>query len=224
MNDVLKQRLVGALVIIALAVVLWPLVFVEPSGEQVDRTSQVPRMPQIEAVELAEPQPIDGLAPAVVEQEEVALHEAPPGAVDNFEPVSSAPAEPESTAVDEPVADAMVMDEPPVTEVQPGEVVTVQAVEPPGAAEAVPALDERGIPIAWTLQVASVRDLQRAEGLVQELVDMGYKAYFKPVNRGSGRLYKVSIGPVFEKSQVAELKPVIDDRLKVQSIVSRYVP
>ena len=33
MNEVLKQRLIGALILLALGVVFWPIIFVEP-GEQ----------------------------------------------------------------------------------------------------------------------------------------------------------------------------------------------
>ncbi len=33
MNEVLKQRLIGALILVALGVVFWPIIFVEP-GQQ----------------------------------------------------------------------------------------------------------------------------------------------------------------------------------------------
>ena len=34
MNDILKQRLVGALILVALGVVFWPLIFVQPGPEE----------------------------------------------------------------------------------------------------------------------------------------------------------------------------------------------
>jgi DedD protein len=209
LNDILKQRLVGALVIIALAVVLWPLIFVEPTGEPLDRTSQVPRMPQVETVRVAQPEPIEGLPPAVTNEREV-LHEAPPQALDDFEP-------PEDAVVTGAEADESG------AEADTGSPVDDQELSPEEI-PAAPTLDEEGIPIAWTLQVISVSNQERAENLAQELVAMGHKAYVKPLSRGSGRLYKVYIGPVFDRQKLSDLKPVIDEKFKVQSIVSRYVP
>lgn len=61
MNQGLKQRLVGTLVLLALAVILTPVLF--NFGEQpvVDSRSQVPPAPNIEPVHFAEPQRPDDI-------------------------------------------------------------------------------------------------------------------------------------------------------------------
>lgn len=52
MNDILKQRLVGALVLIALGVVFWPVIFVQSERQPMDRDSQVPPMPKLRTMQI----------------------------------------------------------------------------------------------------------------------------------------------------------------------------
>lgn len=69
MNDVLKQRLVGALVIIVLGVIFWPVIFVAPELEPLDRGSEVPSLPALELRELPAPKPLAGLPQARYSEE-----------------------------------------------------------------------------------------------------------------------------------------------------------
>jgi DedD protein len=90
--------------------------------------------------------------------------------------------------------------------------------------EQAPGLDEQGIPIAWTLQVVSVGKQEKAEDLVQQLLDMRYKAYFKAISHGEGTLYRVYVGPKFDRGKVEAAKLVVDKKFRVNSIVTRYLP
>jgi len=78
LNDILKQRLVGALVIIALAVVFWPVIFVDTERATLDRTRQVPPMPALEKARVAAPQALTNVEPAR-DSAVIELHEEPPG-------------------------------------------------------------------------------------------------------------------------------------------------
>lgn len=72
MNDGLKQRIIGALVLVALGIIFVPVIFDKERIVPVDRTTQVPPEPDIVAIPLPEPpvpprepqeeiaQPIDG--------------------------------------------------------------------------------------------------------------------------------------------------------------------
>lgn len=64
MNDGLKQRLIGAIVLLCLALILWPLIFSDPAPE-LDRTSQIPPTPAFEKFAVAEPKRVDKV-PAIV--------------------------------------------------------------------------------------------------------------------------------------------------------------
>ena len=233
MNDVLKQRLVGALVIIALAVVLWPLVFVAPEREPLDRDSQVPSMPSLAEREIQQPQPLQGLQPPPPEQE-IVLHDAPPGAIDDppqavaeveLAPAPAPQSEPESAVALPP--EAAAVEDTVLPPAAADQVAAEPALSPDGSAsveQPAPALDEAGIPIAWSLQVISVGKKEKAEALLQELVAMDYKAYMKLRRRGEQTLYSLYVGPKFERASIEAAKPVIDDKYRVDSIVVRYVP
>ena len=67
MRGVLKQRLVGALVLIAVGVVFWPLVFVDSDRQTLDRTSQVPPMPNLQRLKVEAPKPLQDMAPSTTE-------------------------------------------------------------------------------------------------------------------------------------------------------------
>lgn len=61
MNQGLKQRLVGTLVLLALAVILAPVLFNFDERPTIDSVSQVPPAPAIEPVAFPEPQRPDGI-------------------------------------------------------------------------------------------------------------------------------------------------------------------
>jgi DedD protein len=179
-NDILKQRLVGALVIIALGVVFWPVVFVDVERQAMDRTSQVPRMPTMKHSRIQAPQRLSTVEPVSAA---IALHDAPP------ETVAAAASDTENST-----------------------------------SRPRPRLDDTGLPIAWVLQVVSVSEKEKAEALTQELIDAGYKAYQRPLKRDQATLYRIYVGPVFDRNQLLKMKKQVDSRLKVDAIIARYVP
>jgi DedD protein len=70
MNDGLKQRIVGALVLLALAVIFLPVLFDKERIAPVDRVSQIPLAPEIIPAQLPEPakrpQPMDPMLEAPI--------------------------------------------------------------------------------------------------------------------------------------------------------------
>lgn len=186
MNDILKQRLVGALVLIGLGVIFWPVVFVESERGGLDRSPQVEPMPVLENVDIPPPRPIEDVEPVNPVQHAI----LPESAEDTGEEGAAEPAEPAET--------------------------TDTAV--------TPKLDEQGIPIAWVLQVITVSSRDKAEALTAELIAEGYKAYHRSMRRDGTVLYRVYIGPVFERDKLAAVKREIDEKLKVSAIIARYVP
>ena len=203
MNDILKQRLVGALVLIVLGVVFWPVIFVGPEIEPMDRASQVPGIPSLREMQLDAPEQVGGIPPARREHseptEEVIVDELPAAEVAASETV-------EDTEAKKPAAEPIV-ETPPVA-----------------STPIKPKLDEQGIPVAWTLQIVTARSRGKAEALVDELIAAKNKAYYKAVSRGEGTLYRVYVGPKFDKAQLLDLKSTIDSKYRVNSIVRRYLP
>ena len=199
MDEVLKQRLVGALVVIALGVLLWPRLFPDPVQPILDRNAQVPPMPSAEKLQYPAPEPVAGLDAAgdrydaAIAQEARAMEKA---------------AQAQAAAAGSATVGPATIEEPAAT--------------PPGAGK--PAVDERGIPVAWVLQVVSVSSKSKAESLVEELMAKGLKAYFRPLVRADKTLYKVYVGPRFELQAMRDIKAQVDEELRLKAIIVRYVP
>ena len=113
---------------------------------------------------------------------------------------------------------------------EPAEPVTI-AVMPQKVAEEVakqkpviklhddpPALDQQGVPVAWSLQLASFKDEDNAKGLRRKLIKAGYKVYI----RKTGDLVKVFVGPDVQKSRLTELQQNIQKEFDLDGIIVRF--
>ncbi len=215
MDDILKQRLVGALILVALGVVFWPIIFVEP-GDQ--GSSEQPGIPERPAVDTApiEPPDLAGLRPS--RPATVAREEARP---EPAAPVAKPDIEPEPPGVDKPLAAAKSAPmETVVTAEEARDSERPIRSEPPEK----PQLDADGVPIAWILQVASVSSADKAEQLRKDLLAFDQKAYVKRVKRDGKVLYRVYIGPRFERAALEKMKGGVDARFGVNTIIVRYYP
>ena len=67
------------------------------------------------------------------------------------------------------------------------------------------AFDDDGLPVAWVLQVATVSSVEKARKLRDELIGNGEKAFYEPLRRDNDTLYRVYVGPKFERAQLAPL-------------------
>lgn len=192
MKEIVRQRLVGVLILVALGVVFWPIIFVEPGVKEAPRDSRVPARPEVDTTPLEPP-------------DRVGLRVSP-------EVVAVAP---EEQAVTEALP-------------QPGEVATAPApaVAPSArsAAPERPSLDSQGVPVAWTIQVATVSSAANADQLRDRLLARHYEAYVRRVAHGDRELYRVFVGPKFERAKLERLQQEIDKNFGVKSIITRYVP
>jgi DedD protein len=196
-NDILKQRLVGALILVALGVVFWPIIFVEPGERSSPGRVEIPPPPLIDTTPIEPPGQGDLRASPEVQAQ------GPVAQVD-MTPLSGVP-----------VPDPNTPEPQPVPTPQPGARTT-----PPEQ----PALDSSGLPVGWILQVATVSNAAKAEELRDTLLASGEKAYVKKLEAGGKVLYRVSVGPNVERAQLEKIQPQIDSRFGVKSLIVRYAP
>ena len=214
MNDVLKQRLVGALILVALGVVFWPIIFVEP-GEQGDISEiPLPARPDVDTTPVPAPD-LAGIrtAPDVQRPPEPAPEQA-------SEVVGTGGAEEEP----EDVARALPQPDPVLEQRQPA--VSPPADPGPTRSEppVTPRLDDDGIPIAWILRVASLSSKDKAEALRASLVEAGHTAHVKRVNSQDRYLYRVYVGPKIEKKALEAIQAQVDRQFGVSTMITRYYP
>jgi DedD protein len=220
-NESLKQRLVGALILVALAVVFWPIIFIQPGEKGAELQRRIPPRPDVSATPLSAPDQV-GLRgsrtiSALRENEEdesiqpIEIMEA--NEVTDVVPAQDPPAE---GAVQEPLPAPEKTAEQPAADV----IAAVTRSEAPTALE----LDGDGVPVAWILQIVSVSSADKADELRAQLLEMKHKAYVKKVVRGDKTLYRVYLGPKFEREKLEKLRADIDARFGVTSMTLRYTP
>jgi DedD protein len=206
----LKQRLVGALILVALGVVFWPIIFLEPENRPGTELASIPPRPGVETTPIEPPDQV-GLRPSrelrAYRQLEQEAGDGQSGQGPSERgPTDPAPEpEPEPAEAAAPVAAAA----PPATRSTPPE---------------QPAIDAEGVPVAWVLQVASMSSASKAEALRQQLLQFDQKAYVKKVRREGRDLYRVYVGPKFERARLDAIKVQVDARFRVESVIMRYLP
>lgn len=217
MKEDLKQRLIGALILVALGVIFWPIIFVDPPGPPV-RPMSIPPRPDVDTSPVAQPSA-------------ESLRASPDREVDGGNGEGTDPAVVTPAAIPDDAPDdapAPVVAQPPqAAGSSPPDAAADSGVSVPRTrleAPVSPELDADGVPIAWILQVATVSSASKAEALRSALLAVDEKAYVKRVRRGGKSLYRVYVGPKFERSRLESLKPRVDAEFKVESLIVRYLP
>ncbi|ASP48619.1 SPOR domain-containing protein [Cognaticolwellia beringensis] len=77
---------------------------------------------------------------------------------------------------------------------------------------------------AWVIQLGSFRHQNNVDELVNKLQKAGYTAFTKPIKTKSGKLTKVFIGPELIKSSLEEKLPALKKLTNVQGKVARFYP
>ena len=202
MNNGLKQRLIGALVLAGIAVIFLPGFFKQHALYQVDTRSQIPPRPNITPVVIDKPQPASAMT-AAPEPSTMFLPE-------NEQPLLDSDVEVASLSSSAGVA--------PQAETQTPEVAP--APEPIPEPEA----DTSLLADAWVVQVASLRSSESAQTLRKRLQERGYKAYVRSAQTSQGEVSRVFIGPKLDKALALEVKQEVDPVFKVNSMVLPFKP
>lgn len=210
MKESVKHRLIGAAVLAAIAVLFLPSFFKDRQQYQVNTDSQIPGRPSITAIDFNEPAQPEGI-------------ESAPAPETMFVP------ENDSAPVAElPVPPAEAIDSRPIPDTQASP--QAQASSSAGAVTVKPdqvpnlPLNDRGLPDAWVIQVASLSSQEGANKLRDQLQAEGHKAYVRAVPSANGNIYRVFIGPRQDKAQLQAVKAQLDKRLKVNSLVLPFKP
>ena len=200
LDKVFKQRMVGALVLVALAVIFLPMLFSRQDEQrqiEVDAPSapEMPIMPQVKVEPVAVPEPqVIAEEPAPVEQ-----------------PVVEVPA-PAAPVVVKPAA---VAPKPPA--VTPAQTV---AQAPAKLDTTQKRVDPNGLPISWSVQLVSLSNRASADALQKTLRNQGYNAYV----RSSGGMNRVFVGPLLERAEADRLRDLLGKQQNLKGFVVRFQP
>lgn len=200
----LLQRVVGALVLLALAVIFVPMLL-NREDENPQVSMEAPTMPETPAAPVIEPQPVEVPTPGsepFPEEYEI-IEEAPVTSVET--PTT-------------PIEPAPVLAEPPVTPAPPQ--ASPASSAPPAAAAPEQRLDAANLPVSWSVQLASLSSRENAESLQKTLRTQGYNAYIRTV----GGMNRVFVGPLIERAEANRLRDVLQRQQKLDGFVVRFEP
>lgn len=212
MDKVLKQRLIGATILIALAVIFVPMLFDAPDERPTRELAiDLPDAPADRAPVRRlplDPDQARRVAPeSSAEAPERARIEPPP----IVQPPSRDAVEPDDAEFDEPamVEVAPAPESEPLAEPDPFDSETDPMPEPPAVVDAEPtpepvtiaepvpqpSAEELDQDLAWLVQVATFGVRASANEVVERLNRLGHVAAIDPLVRGETTLYRVVTGP-----------------------------
>jgi len=207
MDQMLKQRLIGAIVIIALAVIFIPMILEGPDDKLSPRTQSMPPPPAIDyqtEVELPVPatssESSEVPSADVPEQEVTALPE---------------PAIPQSEAAATPVQTPVKQPEPAEKPPEPKPAVAKQ----PPAEKTPPKTVSTAGQGGWILQVGSFTQQANALSLRDRLKKSGYQVSVQVAKSADGSIHRVLVGPVSDRPAADKLRDKLAREQKLTAMV-----
>jgi len=183
-----KQRIIGAIVLIALAVIFIPILL--PGHRDLgfsDTESHIPAKPDelenLKVLELEKPLP----APAPRE-------------------IVRTPIDERSPPAPKTESDALVVEQKPTT--------TEKKPSPPPVKETKS--DTASTPKAWVVQVGSFSKRDNAMRLRDQLRSKGYKTFVEQISAADKIFYRVRVGPVVSRSNALDLQKELQTKMKLQ--------
>ncbi|MBA1296610.1 SPOR domain-containing protein [Pseudomonas lurida] len=211
LDSAYKQRMVGALVLVALAVIFLPMLFSRQDEQrqvvvEAPAAPQAPVMPQVqvEPVVVPEPQALPEEEP-VPSESDVAAQQAP-----------SMPVQP-SVPVVKPAPAVAAKPAAPTPAPKP---VAPQPAAPGKPEVGQSRIDPNGLSISWSIQVASLGNREGAEALQKKLRSQGYNSYIRSAD-GKNRVF---IGPLIERAEADRLRDLLDRQQGLKGFVTRFQP
>ena len=207
-----KQRMVGALVLIAIAVIFLPMLFSrqdEARRVQVDAPAapQAPTLPQVKVESVPVP-------------EQQALPQEPVPEEDAATPVpvpSPTPAKPVVTA---PAAKPAAVASAPAKPTPAATPAPAKAAAPAAPAAEPSRVDANGLSVSWSVQLASLSSRASAESLQKTLRSQGYNAYIRSAD-GKNRVF---VGPLIERAEADRLRDLLGRQQNLKGFVVRFQP
>ncbi|MGF2734917.1 SPOR domain-containing protein [Marinobacter sp. DUT-1] len=223
--DGLKQRIIGALVLVSLAVIFVPMIFDEPHSERTSTPIQIPEEPPFPEVNAPSEEIPE---PPVYEIEESV---APEATSQVGQPAQTMPAETEQSA-----GYRVIEDEEAVSESQPAADNSVDNAavsagtdqqaddtaesQPAASGESEKAEYTRSLEGAWVVQLGSFGNPDNARRLRDQVREKGYGSHLQELTRGDTALTRVFSGPFASKSEAEAAKRVLDDAFNLNSLVT----
>lgn len=195
MERSLKERLVGAAVLVILAVIFIPMLFDDTQEtEPVITATNIPPKPD----DMSSP-PEGDFSSRIIPLEQGEANTVIP--------------KPEEKTADKPIAENKpATDITAATEEQVPSKTAVIDEEPP---------TNVGLS-AWVVQLGSFTSEENAQVLNQKLRKAGYSAFVEPLKQKTNVVYRVRVGPELKRSDAESIRDELKKTMKLDGIVAQY--
>jgi len=188
----LKERIIGAVVLVFVAVLVVPIFLDGPPDEQETISTSVT---------------LPGQSGEDRQQQTIVLNR------DRSEPVPATRVESTPAAETPPVAATQSLPGPEAEPVDEAQVVETAVPQPePEVSPADDPVEETTVQTAttsvtgmWAVQLGSFSNQQNAEKLAASLRDQGYAAFLSQLERGGAALHRVRIGPQKDRAGAEQI-------------------
>ena len=205
-----QNRLVGAVVLVAVGVIFLPTLFDGDKKYNEDQFASIPLVPKP-----GDEQDIESIAPI----EQTTTPSTP------SEGASEAMISEAVTGVEQPQVSTPEVSEPQVAPstpvVEPPKVVN-PPVEPPTTPP--PAVSETTAPKgeAWVVQLGALKNAAKVEEIIAKMHLSGYPVYTVPARPVSGKVTRIYIGPNASKAELQAMLPRLKELTGLQGEVRAY--
>lgn len=219
----LKQRLVGAFVILTLAVIFLPMIFDKPQQATSAKVVPIPPKPDFQSVTIKSPSKpmLDRLEVDPVDNKVKPVSEHAKAKAVGAEKAKRKPVAAATTAKSE--ASKPARSAKKVVAVKSSSAKSV-AVKPASAksSKSMPASSVKHLPVfknVWMVQLGTFSNKSNAYKLRDRLRKDGFGAHTKAVRLNGKSSVRVFAGPFVSKREAQKIKKKLDAKFKVKSVV-----
>lgn len=216
MQQSTKQRIVGTVVLLALALIFLPTIFDGEGSYQPAISSRIPATPNVTVL----PEPIQSRPVILADNDKP--HETEPALLLEQDSALAV----ETTAPEE--AGASALDNEPVAAIaaDPVEFALNSVAEitesAPDSTRPGSVLDENGLPQGWSVRLGSFSNADNAIALLERLQVAGYRAYSRIIPAEQGDLTGVFVGPWLDRQISNGYQQSLQDEFQLAGIVVPY--
>ena len=205
MNTALQNRLVGTVIIVALAVIFLPDLLDGKKQTKQDIQVNIPKVP--EGLTMQAPRTID--VAALSEQAQAPENIAMETAVDDEPSTELTPSSSTDTVATQPEVNSTSNNRSQTQKASLENQTQLLFADPKDSA-------------GWVVQLGSFRHQKNVRELMNVLEKAGYRTFSRPVQTPSGELTKVFVGPEIEQEKLKSALPHLNEITKLKGRLTPF--
>jgi len=206
MEQKLKERLVGAAVLVAVAVIFIPIIFTESPETDVILGSNIPEKPETNFN--------SRIVPVIESDDKTSSISVDPENAKSKDVESAKSQKSEDLVIKQTVVAEKLMS---AKENNTEKV----AIEQKKSTTEVEVNDTVGLS-AWIVQLGSFTDEENAQSLNKKLRQAGYPSFVEPLKKDGKISYRVRVGPEIKRSEALKVLKQLKEKMKLDGIVVSY--